>query len=100
MFFCFCFPAANRAVQVRDHDAVRRKVQGLRIAIGGGRAVLDRLLQLDAEPADLRVLQPGLPGGVQEHVAVRVLQPVPESAVRPGGAGRPATVAPVRRPHP
>lgn len=83
--------------QVRDHDAVRRGVQ--HIAVRGGRVLLDRLLQLDAQPADLRVLQPGLPGGVQEHAAVRVLQPVPEPAVRPGLAGHAAAVAPVRRPH-
>lgn len=77
---------------------MRRDVQ--HIVVSGGCAVLDRLLQLDAESADLRVLQPGLPGGIQEHAAVRVLQPVPESAVRPGGAGRPAAVPSVRRPHP
>lgn len=71
-----------------------------RLAISGGRPVLDRLLQLDAEPADIRLLQPGFQGGVQEHVALYVLQPLPESSVRPGSAGRSATVAAVRRPHP
>jgi len=64
--------------------------------VGGGRALLDRLLQLDAEPAYLRVLQPGLPGSFQEHAAVRLLQPVPEPAVRLGGAGRTEAVATVR----
>lgn len=33
-------------------------------------AVLDRLLQLDAQSAYLRVLQPGLSGGVPEHAAI------------------------------
>lgn len=35
-------------------------------------SLLDRLLQLDAEPTHLRLLQPRLPGGLQEHAAVRV----------------------------
>lgn len=64
--------------------------------VSGGRALLDRLLQLDAEPAYLRVLQSGLPGSIQEHAAMRVLQPVPEPAVRLGGAGRTEAVATVR----
>lgn len=34
-------------------------------------AVLGRLLQFGVEPADLRLLQPGLQGGVQGHAAVR-----------------------------
>jgi len=80
--------------QVRHHDAVRGGVQ--HIFVRGGRALLDRLLQLDAEPAHLRVLQPGLPGSVQEHAAVRLLQPVPKPTVRLGGARRAETVAPVR----
>lgn len=64
--------------------------------VSGGRALLDRLLQLDAESAYLRVLQPGLPGSLQEHAAVRVLQPVPEPTVRLGGARRTEAVATVR----
>jgi len=83
--------------QVRHHDVVRWGVQ--HFVVGGGRALLDRLLQLDAEPAYLRVLQPGLPGSFQEHAAVRVLQPVPEPAVGLGGAGRTEAVASVRWPH-
>jgi len=83
--------------QVRHHDAVRWGVQ--HFFVSGGRALLDRLLQLDAEPAYLRVLQPGLPGSLQEHTAVRVLQPVPESAIRLGGAGRTEAIATVRWPH-
>lgn len=83
--------------QVRHHDAVRWGVQ--HFVVGGRRSLLDRLLQLDAEPAYLRVLQPGLPGSLQEHAAVRVLQPVPEPAVRLGGAGRTEAVATVRWPH-
>jgi len=64
--------------------------------VSGGRALLDRLLQLDAKSAYLRVLQPGLPGSLQEHAAVRVLQPVPEPTVRLGGARRTEAVATVR----
>jgi len=63
--------------------------------------VLDRVLQLDAEPADLRVLQPGLPGGVPQHAALPVLQlvegpppaaghrhPALQPALRPAGEER------------
>jgi len=64
--------------------------------VSGGRALLDRLLQLDAEPTYLRVLQPRLPGSFQEHAAVRVLQPVPQPAVRLGGVGRTEAIAAVR----
>jgi len=66
---------------------------------GGGAAVLGGLHQFDAEPADLRVLQPRLPGSVQEHAAVGVLQSVPAAAVRPRLAGRATRVAALRRPH-
>lgn len=65
----------------------------------GGAAILGRLHQLDAESADLRLLQPRLPGGVQEHSAVGVLQPVPATAVRPGRAGRAPRLAALRRAH-
>lgn len=80
--------------QVRYHDAMRRGVQ--HIVVCGGRALLDRLLQLYAESTHLRILQPRLPGSVQEHAAVCVLQPVPEPTVRLGGARRAEAVPPVR----
>ena len=56
--------------QVRDNDVMRRclLLPGRR----RGCPLLDRVLQLGAEPSDLRLLQPGLPGGLQEHAPVRV----------------------------
>ena len=84
-------------LQVRDNAVVRGGVSVS--GRGGGAAVLGGLHQLDAEPADLRVLQPRLPGGVQEHAAVGLLQPVPAAAVRPGRTGRPPRLPPLRRAH-
>lgn len=61
----FLFPLS----QVRHHEPVRRG--GLSLPGRGHHgAVLDRLLQLDAQSAYLRVLQPGLSGGVPEHAAI------------------------------
>lgn len=60
---------------------------------GGGNAFLDRLLQLGVEPAHLRVLQQGLPGGVQGHATVRaslllrLLEEPSEVPLAPGRAG-------------
>ncbi|KAK1130736.1 hypothetical protein K0M31_018849 [Melipona bicolor] len=49
--------------QVHHHVPVRQLREQ---RLGGGGGVLGGLLQQRAEPAHLRVLQPGLPGGVQE----------------------------------
>jgi len=80
--------------QVRYHDAMRRGMQ--HIVVCGCRALLDRLLQLDAEPTHLRILQPRLPGSVQEHTAMCVLQPLPEPTIRLGGTRCTKAVSPVR----
>lgn len=73
-------------LQVRDNDAVRGGV--VSVSWQRGRApLLDRLLQFDAEPPDLRVLQPGLPRGVQEDARMYVLHVV---------AGRVVTAGPER----
>lgn len=66
-------------LQVRYHDAMRRGMQ--HIVVCGSRALLDRLLQLDAEPTHLRILQQRLPGSVQEHTAMCVLQSMPEPTI-------------------
>lgn len=83
------------SVQVRDPDGVRRRVSGSCDRHG----LLDRLLQLHPEPAHLRLLQPGLQRGLQEHSAVRVLQPLQAAAVRPGRPGPAPAQPPVRPQH-
>lgn len=81
---------------VHNHVAVHDVLEPGR---GGDYSVLDRVLQLDPEPGDLRVLQSRVPRGVQEHAGVRVLQLLPAQAVGPGRPGRAESVAAVRRPH-
>lgn len=46
------------------------------------RALLDRLLQLDPEPVDLRLFQQGFQRSIQEHATVRLLFAVSEAPVR------------------
>lgn len=58
--------------------------------------LLDRVLQLNAKPADLRVLQPRLPGGVPQHAALSVLQLVEGSP--PASGHRHPALQPTLRP--
>lgn len=67
---------------------------------GSDYSVLDRVLQLNLEPGDLRVFQPRVPRGVQEHAGVRVLQLLSAQAVGLGRSGRPESVSEVRRSYP
>lgn len=81
--------------QVRYHNALRGR--SLSLSRRGCRAaLLDRLLQLHAESADLRLLQSGLPGGVQEHARVHVLHVVEGRtfAARPGQETHQSAVRP------
>lgn len=52
---------------------------------GDSPVVLDRIHEFGAEPTDLRVLQPRLPGGLQKHVAVRFLLAVQTRTIGPRG---------------
>jgi len=82
-----------RLPQVREHGAVRH------LPVPGHRdrdPLLDRLHELGAEPADLRVLQPRLPRSVQEHPTVRFLLALQTGAVRSRGAGLPPAIPQVR----
>ena len=80
--------------QVRHHDTVRRilPVSGHRDRV----TLLDRVHELGAEPADLRVLQPRLSRSLQEYAAVRVLLALQTRAVRSRGARFPSAVPKVR----
>jgi len=82
-----------RLPQVREHSAVWH------LPVPGHRdrdPLLDRLHELGAEPADLRVLQPRFPRSVQEHPAVRLLLALQTGAVRSRGAGLPPAIPQVR----
>jgi len=80
---------------VRDEHSVRSGVPGR----GDDTGVLGGILQLDPQPAHLRLLQPRVPRGVPEHAAVRVLQPLSATSLRPGRPGHAAAQSTVRRPH-
>lgn len=58
---------------VHHYVALRRVSQS---GHRGGPSLLDRLLQLDVEPADLRLLQPGLSGSIPKYTGLHVLRVV------------------------